>query len=143
MYYVELCESQKCLEAIIELRYSVLRKPWGQSKESATDDLELSSIHAFIKHNTEIIACGRLQNNGEGIGQVRFMAINQDFQRKGLGKLILKCLEVEAKKIKLKKIELQARENACEFYKVCGYIIEEKTFLLWDLIQHYKMSKLI
>jgi N-acetylglutamate synthase-like GNAT family acetyltransferase len=143
MYYVELCQSQQCLEAIIELRYSVLRKPWGQSKESATDDLESSSIHAFIKHNTEIIACGRLQNNGEGIGQVRYMAINQDFQRKGLGKLILKCLEDEAKKIKLKKIELQARENACEFYKACGYSLEEKTFLLWDLIQHYKMSKLI
>jgi len=143
MYYVELCQSQKCLEAIIELRYSVLREPWGQSKESAKDDLESNSIHAFIKHNTEIIACGRLQNNGDGIGQVRYMAIDQDFQRKGLGTLILKCLEAEAKKIKLKKLELQARENACEFYKACGYSLEEKTFLLWDLIQHYKMSKLI
>jgi N-acetylglutamate synthase-like GNAT family acetyltransferase len=143
MYYVELCQSQECLKAIIELRYSVLRKPWDKPKETATDDLESSSIHAVIKHNTMIIACGRLQNNGDGVGQIRFMAINKDFQRKGLGRLILNRLEDEAKKIHLKKIELQARENACEFYKACGYSIEEKTFLLWDLIQHYKMTKSI
>ena len=143
MHYVELCQSKKCLEAIIELRYSVLRQPWNKSKDSATDDLELLSKNAFIEIDSKIIACGRLQNNGDGIGQIRYMAISEVYQRKGLGKLILERLEDEARNLNLKKIELQSRENACEFYKACGYTVEEKTFLLWDLIQHYKMTKLI
>ena len=44
--------------------------------------------------------------------------------------LILAFLEEEAKKINLKRIELQARENAVSFYEKNGYQIIEKSFLL-------------
>lgn len=43
----------------------------------------------------------------------------------------------------LLSIELQSRENAVEFYKSCGYDIKEKSFKLWDVIQHYLMIKTI
>ena len=105
--------------------------------------MEASSVNAYIQSNNKVIACGRLQNNGEGVGQIRYMAIDSDYQGQGFGKLILKSLEEEAKKIELKKIELQARENAVEFYKACGYTLNEKSFFLWDIIQHYLMTKSI
>lgn len=143
MYQVEICNSEKTLDAIVDLRYLVLRKPWNKPKETVTDDLEVNSINAFIQNNNTMIACGRLQNNGEGIGQIRYMAIDPNYQGQGLGKLILKKLEDEAKKTELKTIELQARENAVEFYKACGYALKEKSFLLWDIIQHYLMTKSI
>ena len=70
-------------------------------------DLELLSKNAFVEIDSKIIACGRLQNNGDGIGQIRYMAISEEYQRKGLGKLILERLEDEARNLNLKKIELQ------------------------------------
>ena len=141
MYQVEISNSKKTLEAIIELRYAILRKPWHKPKHTVTDDLEESSINAFIEKDTNVIACGRIQDNGNGIGQIRYMAIDTAYQGKGLGKLIIKKLEEEAKRICLTTIELQARENAVEFYKSCGYTIKEKSFCLWDIIQHYLMVK--
>lgn len=143
MYQVEICKSEKTLDAIVDLRFAVLRKLWNKPKETVTDDLEETSINAFIQFNETVIACGRLQNNGNGIGQIRYMAIDSAYQGQGLGKLIIKKLEEEAKKIGLKVIELQARENAVEFYKASGYTVKEKSFILWDIIQHYLMTKSI
>lgn len=133
---------KKDLEEIIELRYHILRAPWGQSRESARDDKESEAVHAILRsENGVLIACGRLQKNSETKGQVRYMAVATAWQGKGLGKLILQKLEQEAVKLGLSEIELQAREHAVDFYKSQGYGIQEKSFLLWDKIQHYLMRK--
>ena len=141
MYVVKTNTTPAIIEQIIDLRYEVLRKPWNQTRQSVTDDFEEIAINAYIEKDGEIIACGRLQNNGNGIGQIRYMAVNNVFQGKGLGKLIVAKLEDEAKRMQLKTIELQARENALDFYKSQGYIVKETSFKLWDIIQHYLMSK--
>lgn len=142
MLRVQLASSQKEIEAIIELRYKILRLPWNQSIESATDTLEEKSVNAFISDiKGNIVACGRLQQNDAHVGQVRFMAVDTAYQGKGFGKLILKHLEQKAIDMHLTKIELQARENAVDFYKANHYSIKEKSFLLWGLIQHYLMEK--
>ncbi len=141
MYKVQIVNTQKQIDAIIDLRYDILRKPWNQPKDTATDDLELSSINAFIEQDEDVIACGRLQDNGSGLGQIRYMAVNTKYQGKGLGKLIVAKLEEEAKAIGLKTIELQARENALEFYKSQGYEVKQTSFKLWNIIQHYLMTK--
>ncbi len=141
MYIVKIASTSMEIDGIIDLRYAVLRQPWDKPKVTVTDDLELISINAYIEHNGEVIACGRLQDNGSGLGQIRYMAVHPDYQGKGLGKLIITQLEEEAKKINLVTIELQARENALDFYKNQGYSIKEKSFKLWDIIQHYLMEK--
>ena len=71
------------------------------------------------------------------------MAVHDSYQGKGLGKLIVDFLEHKGRELNLKIIELQARENAVEFYKRCGYAIKQKSFLLWNQIQHYLMEKQI
>lgn len=143
MYQVKFTQNKEIIERIISLRYEVLRKPWNKPADTATDELEYESINAYIELNDEIIACARLQDNGNGLGQIRFMAVSQTQQGKGLGKQIVLAIEEEAKKMGLEKIQLQARDNAVEFYKSCGYTIKEKTFLMWDLIQHFLMDKTI
>jgi N-acetylglutamate synthase-like GNAT family acetyltransferase len=121
MYRVKTKATPPIIEKIIDLRYEVLRKPWNQPKETSTDGMEESSINAYIEKNGKIIACGRLQDNGNGLGQIRYMAVDVNCQGKGLGKLIVVKLEEEAKRIGLKTIELQARENAVDFYKSQDY----------------------
>lgn len=144
MFKIRIAHTPEETQRIISLRYKILRKPWNQSAETATDNLEPISINAYIENEKkEIVACGRLQENADKIGQIRFMAVDDAQQGKGLGKMIVSALESEAKKLQLQTIELQARENAVEFYKSCGYTIKDKTFLLWGIIQHYLMEKKI
>ena len=142
MFKIKIAHSPAEVERILELRVKILRKPWNQPPETATDNLEVISINCYIENeHKEIVACGRLQENKDKVGQIRFMAVDDKQQGKGLGKIIVNALENEGKKLHLKTIELQARENAVEFYKSCGYTIKEKSFLLWGIIQHYLMEK--
>jgi N-acetylglutamate synthase-like GNAT family acetyltransferase len=143
MYTVQIANTQNQIDGIIDLRYDILRQPWNQPKETSTDGMEATSINAFIEDNKKVIACGRLQDNGGGLGQIRYMAVDANYQGKGLGKLIVTKLEEEALKINLHTIELQARENAVAFYKSQGYGVKEASFKLWDTIQHYLMTKAI
>ena len=141
MRKVQIVNTKNEIDNIINLRYIILRQPWNQPKETSTDGMEQSSINAFIDENGKVIACGRLQDNGGGVGQIRYMAVDANYQGKGLGKLIVAKLEEEAKHIHLQIIELQARENAVEFYKSQGYVVKDTSFKLWDIIQHYLMTK--
>lgn len=141
MYTVQIANTQSQINGIIDLRYAILRQPWSQPQETSTDGMEESSINALIEDRGKVVACGRLQDNGAGVGQIRYMAVDAHYQGKGLGKLIVAKLEEEAKRICLQTIELQARENAVEFYKSQGYIVKETSFKLWNIIQHYLMTK--
>lgn len=142
MFTVKHAKNTEDIERILKLRYKILREPWNQPIQTATDDLELKSVNAYIENEKqEVIACGRLQENENKVGQIRFMAVSNDYQGKGLGKLIVNSLEKSGKEMNLRTIELQARENAVDFYKSCGYGIKEKSFLLWGIIQHYLMEK--
>ncbi len=144
MSKIKLADSQKEIDAILQLRYRVLRKPWNQTIETATDELEATGLNALIKDEKgNIIACGRLHEKENKVGQIRFMAVDESYRGKGLGKLTTDFLEEKGKSLGLKKVELQARENAVKFYESCGYTIKEKTFLLWGQIQHYLMEKRI
>ena len=125
------------------LRYEMLRKPWGQPLGSERDGREESSIHRMIIGNEseEVLAVGRLQYNSIDETQIRYMAVVEKYQGLGLGSQILSTLEGLAQEKGAKRMILQARDNAIQFYKNNGYVIVEKTHLLFDKIQHYLMEK--
>lgn len=140
----EFAHTNEEIESILELRYKILREPWFQPKDSSSDGHEDTSYNAYVEDKEgNVIACGRLQCKDVNTGQIRYMAVANDQQGKGLGKIILKALELKARELGLTKIELQARENALPFYKANDYILKEKTHLLFGTIQHYLMEKTI
>jgi predicted GNAT family N-acyltransferase len=144
MYKVKAASGKDELDRIYALRYRMLRAPWGQPYESSFDNLEEKSVNLYIgDEKGHIIACGRLQENAGRVGQIRYMAVDSTSQGKGLGKLIVNALEDAARRLNLERIELQARENAVNFYLGCGYVLKEQTFKLWDVIQHYRMEKML
>jgi N-acetylglutamate synthase-like GNAT family acetyltransferase len=131
-------------EAYFQLRWEILRAPWGQIKGTEKDHLEndSNSIHAMATDNENNIAgVARLNLISEDLGQLRFMAIANTHQNKGIGNKLINYLESIAKERGIKKIILQARENAIQFYYKNGYQIKEKSFVLYDSIQHYLMEK--
>ena len=132
-------------EQYYNLRYEVLRKPWLQPKGSEKDDGDKSSIHRMIidESNGKAVAVGRLQFNTSEEAQIRYMAVSDNYQLKGYGNIIVKTLEDIALNKGIRYIILQARENALKFYWKNGYEIIEKSYLLFDEIQHWLMVKKI
>ena len=125
------------------LRYEILRKPWGQPKGSERDnDDEISHHRLIIDEITGVtIAVGRLQFNTKEEAQIRYMAVADNYQGQGLGSKIVTALEDIALDKGARRIILQARKNAVQFYQSNGYKVVEKSYILFDEIQHWLMKK--
>jgi ribosomal protein S18 acetylase RimI-like enzyme len=128
-------------ETYYNLRFNVLRKPWGHAKGSEVDETDPASIHAFIKINNEAVAVSRLHFVDEHTGQIRYMGVHSDYQGKGLGKMVVSYLERRALENGRNIMILHARINAVKFYESCGYTIKETSYLLWGQIPHWLMEK--
>ena len=127
-----------------ELRWKILRKPWNQPLGSERDNLDNTSYHVMVCENDRIpIGIGRLHFNNTHEAQIRYMAVDEEYQGKGVGTLVINALEKYAKDQGAHYIMLNARENAVPFYQKNGYNIQEKSYLLFDDIQHFKMKKLL
>ena len=136
-------QTQSELEQYYDLRWRILRRPWNQPKGSEKDEIESECIHVIAKYNDDIIGVGRLQFNSKDEAQIRYMAVEPDYEKQDIGKKIVDTLERYAIKNNRASIMLDAREPAVGFYEKLGYIKKEKTYLLFDSIQHYRMGKLI
>ncbi|MDO1450408.1 GNAT family N-acetyltransferase [Rhodocytophaga aerolata] len=135
-------QSKQDFDRYYQLRWEILRKPWGQPKGSEVTTEEDSCIHAMVLADSgEILGVARLQFNSPQTAQVRFVAVAQQAQGKGVGKLLMEYLEKVAKEKGATEVVLDARENAVPFYKKINYQVTEKTYLLFNEIQHYRMVK--
>ncbi len=131
------------LERYYDLRWRVLRAPWDQPKGSERDELEPDSFQMAVWDGEIPIAVGRLHFNDPTEAQVRYMAVEPERRGSGLGGQILELLEARAKMEGAKRIVLNAREEAAEFYRRHGYHIIGAAELLFGSIAHVKMAKIL
>jgi len=140
-----VCRSPKTAEEFeqyYQLRWQVLRKPWGQPLGSERDSLEQESFHRMIiDEHGKVLAVGRLEKTDQFSGKIRFMAVCKSVQGQGLGKQIIAALEQQAQKLGITDIRLKARENALTFYQQLSYTSKGFSHLLFDEIKHFSMSK--
>ena len=129
-------------EKYYRLRYQTLRQPWGQPEGSERANDDDAAIHAMLVNDSgETVGVCRMHLQTLQEAQLRFMGIHENYQGKGLGKLLLDYLEEKAKSMGAQTIVLQAREKAVSFYERNGYAVTAKTHLLFGSIQHYRMEK--
>lgn len=135
-------ETEHEWEAYYDLRFRVLRAPWNQPWGSERNEGDKTERHFAVWMDGKAVAVARMDRTDEhGTVQVRFVAVDNDQQGKGLGKILMQEVERAAKEQGNRKVILHARENALSFYKALGYSIVEKSYLLFDEIQHYLMEK--
>src|SRR5207248_6380568 len=85
-------------ESYFDLRWRVLRKPWGQARGSERDDLDAESFHLLARDAAgTVVGVGRLHLNSPSEAQVRYMAIDETFRDRGVGSRILSGLEDRAR----------------------------------------------
>jgi predicted GNAT family N-acyltransferase len=134
-------ESPEEWQRYYALRWRILRAPW-QADGPDRDETDTGSTHRMVcKPDGVVVAVGRLHRVDDKTAQIRFMAVDEAEQRRGYGSLLLGSLEQAAADMLLGAVILQAREDAVPFYEHHGYRVVEKTFLLFNEIQHYLMRK--
>jgi N-acetylglutamate synthase-like GNAT family acetyltransferase len=126
------------------LRYDILRAPWGQPVGSEqTADEKAHQHFSFFDNSNHILGVGRLDSVDAQTTQIRFMAVAEQQQGKGIGRALMEEMENVSKEMGIQKIVLHAREVALPFYRQLGYQLDAPSHLLFGEIQHFLMHKLI
>jgi N-acetylglutamate synthase-like GNAT family acetyltransferase len=143
MLITRIPETAQEWEQYYQLRFTVLREPWGQLKGSEVLQDEDQADHVMVidSENNQIVGVARMQTNTPTQGQVRCVAVAPQMQGRGVGKLVMNYLEKLAQQKGIQEIILDARENAVKFYLSIGYEIFDDSYLLFGQIQHWKMRK--
>ena len=129
-------------EKYYNLRWRILRAPWNQPEGSEKDDKEETAMHVMVCESKGIpIGIGRVHFNSNDEAQIRYMAVEENHRRRGIGALVLEVLEKRAKEKGAKFIILNARDTAIKFYEKHGYKIVKQAHTLFGSIPHYEMRK--
>ena len=128
-------------EKYYELRWRILRKPWRQLKGSEVNERDKDAFHILAEKDDKVIGVGCIHEIEDRVGRIRFMGIDDDHQKQGIGQTIVKLLEENAKSKNWNRVRLWARENAVNFYLNLGYTIIADGELLFGVIKHKIMEK--
>jgi len=124
-----------------DLRYRILRAPLNQPIGSEKNEGDLTGIHFALYENGVVKAIARLDQHDETTFQVRFVAVETSSQGLGYGRLIMEATEKNAKELSGIKMILHARDYAVDFYLKQDYLLIEKSYKLFDVLQHFLMEK--
>ena len=134
-------KSTQDFEQYYDLRWRILRKPWNQPKGSEIVKEDTEAFHIMAEIDGELVGVGCIHEIDGNIGRIRFVGVDEEYQKRGIAKQIMQILEDYARVQGLKKIRLWAREIAWDFYLGQGYKIIGDGDLLFGVIKHKIMEK--
>ncbi|HEV2388259.1 MAG TPA: GNAT family N-acetyltransferase [Candidatus Acidoferrales bacterium] len=129
------------MQAYYDLRWRILREPWSQGRGQERDEHETEAIHLAAWLGGRMVGVGRVHFIAPGQARIRYMAVETALQGRGIGGRILAGLEQRARAGGAKRVVLNARDRAVEFYRRHGYRIVQKSEVLFDAIPHWEMQK--
>ena len=106
-----------------DLRYRVLREPWGQPRGTEKDDYEPISQHfmAVDDANGEILGVVKMFEKEPGVAWVSHLAVASRHQNKGIGRLLMDHVECLAREQGYKSIGCMSRLNTTKYFEKMGY----------------------
>jgi predicted GNAT family N-acyltransferase len=136
-------ETKQEWDEYYDLRYRILRAPLDQPRGSEKNDGDATGVHFALYENDVLKAIARMDRADKYSAQVRFVAVEENSQGKGFGRLIMEATEHAAKERGDTKMILQARDYAVDFYLRLNYEVVEKSHVLFGVLQHFLMKKSI
>jgi len=124
-----------------ELREEVLRKPIGLSLKNEDLSRDKEDAIFIAEHNGKVIGCVMGRHTAEGL-QLRQMAVYDEWQGKGIGRMLVLAAEAYAMQKGYARILLHARKLAVGFYSGMGYTTYGDEFSEVG-IAHFMMEKLL
>jgi predicted GNAT family N-acyltransferase len=102
----------------------------------------VKAIHLACVQNQEVLGYGRLTFENIDIAVISQLVVKENFQKKGIGKELLKHLMALSKEKGYKKVVLNAKIEAKGFYEKLGFFSEGDTFPSKKTgLSHIKMVK--
>jgi N-acetylglutamate synthase-like GNAT family acetyltransferase len=125
MIQIKSPKTREEYKAYYELRYKVLREPWGQQRGTEKDDYEPISQHfmAVDDQSGEVVGTAKLFENEAGVAWVSHLAVAVPYQNKGVGKQLMEHVENIARTEGYTKIGCLARLNTTKYFERSGYKI--------------------
>ncbi len=141
MYVIEIEFATPQYDETVRLRDKILRKPLNLEFEAKDLAQEYADAHlACYDEYNNLLGCCVLSPKEKGQLKMRQVAVDEPFQRKGIGRLLVDATEAYAKQNDFKEIVLNARDVAIPFYEKQAYKKVGKPFTEVS-IKHYKMTK--
>jgi thioesterase domain-containing protein len=110
------------LASYFHFRWQWLREQWGYPEGSEKDEYETVSEHRVVKTTSgQIVACGRVHLNTNEEAQIRHIAVDKAYRRKGVGKIILNTLEQVARELGAERAVTNSRESSLSFFSANGF----------------------
>ncbi|MDD1779451.1 MAG: GNAT family N-acetyltransferase [Candidatus Helarchaeota archaeon] len=134
-------KTRKEFESMYDLRWRILSKPWDQPKNSEKDDLESIAHHFIALFQNKVVGTARFHKLNESFGQIQYLAVEESFQRKGIGGKLLEAIHLTAMNQLLKFTILNANETAWQFFEKMGYKTIEDGPLLFGEVRQKKMIR--
>ncbi len=125
----------------LELRNKVMRIPLGLNIHDEDFSCEKESVIVGAFEDESMLGVG-VMSNKDDVYKVEYVCVDSDIQSRGVGSKMLDFLEKTAVKKGGKKISLDARVSAKEFYLRHGYKTVGEIFLLdYAPVEHIVMEK--
>lgn len=115
IHKVGWAEAQAELSSI---RRTVFIEEQHVPEELEWDGEDAHALHVLVTEGEAPIGCGRMLADGH-IGR---MAVLKDYRGRGVGRLIIKTLLMEAEKLRKRSVFLNAQTRAAGFYAKYGFI---------------------
>jgi predicted GNAT family N-acyltransferase len=130
-------------EEEVELRMEILRRPLGIGFDPEQLAAEYTDIHLGAYEEGRLVACLVLTPVNEETIRMRQVAVANDYQRKGVGRLLVIRSEEIAKEKGYRQLVLHARETAVPFYISLSYLLEGAPFTEVGIPHRYMRKILI
>ena len=144
MFTISKPKSEQELNDYFNFRWLWLRKQWGFPEGSEKDEYETVSEHRVILNPTgQIVACGRIHLNSAEEAQIRHVAVDSKYRRKGVGQLILTALEAVARDLGAQRAVTNSRETSISFFSSCGFEIEKEAPVELGKLRRKHMFKIL
>lgn len=124
----------------LNLRNRILRVPLGMNLFEENLEKEKNDFHLGAFAEGRLVGVLILTPLSDRVLKMRQVAVDSDFQGRGVGKGLVRFSEIFAVQKGFSKFELNARQPAVPFYKGLGYCPAGKEFFEVG-IPHLKMEK--
>ena len=127
-------------EEMVALRMKVLLNPIGIPRSYIHPEKEGQDVLIGAFEDRQLTGCCILTRVDDTTVQLRQMAVEKAFQKKGVGVAIVAFAEAAAREKGYQKLMMHARDTVLDFYRKCGYqVVGEQFFEVG--IAHHKMEK--
>ena len=124
------------------IRDRILRKPLGMSLFEEDLSQDKHDIHIGAFDDNVLVGVILLSPIDESIIKMRQVAVDDEFQGRGIGSAMVKCCEEYAIENGYKTMIMHARKNVIKFYVKLGYETIGEEFSEVSL-PHFKMEKIL